>query len=174
MKSVRRVLAAVVAGLLLLAGCSNPGAGVAATVNGVDIAASRIENAVRAIGATPGQLAEPHAIVLTLAIRGEVAREIASEQGIQLTGAPRTTMLAGNANLARYADVPDAGDFVTDVVDSNLVTDRLGEDGFLAKLAAAQIQVNPRYGSWSVQAGAVNQAGGQLSQPWATPTAPAR
>lgn len=174
MKSVRWVLAAIVAGLLALAGCSNPGAGVAATVNGIDISPARIENAVRAIGATPGQLAEPHAIVLTWAIRGEVARRIAAEQGIQLTGAPRTEMLTGNADLARYADVPDAGDFVTDVIDTNLVVNRVGQDGFRAKVSAAQVQVNPRYGSWSVQAGAVNPAGGQLSQPWATPTAAVR
>ncbi len=174
MKSVRWVLAAIVAGLLVLSGCSIPSATVAATVNGVDIPGSRVESAVKAIGATPGQLAEPHAIVLTLAIRGEVARRTAAEQGIQLTGEPRTAMLSSNANLAQYAEVPDAAAFVTDVVDSSLVTNRIGEAAFLGKLADAQVQVNPRYGSWSVQAGAVNQAGGQLSQPWSTPSTPVR
>lgn len=173
MKSVRWVLAAIVAGLLMLSGCSNPGANVAATVNGVDIPGSQIEDAVRAIGTNPGQLAEPHAIVLTFAIRGEVARTVAAEQGVQLTGEPRTTTLNGNPSLAQFADNPATADFVTDVIDSNLVTNRIGEAAFLAKVAEADVRVNPRYGSWSVEAAAVNQVGGQLSQPWTPPSPPA-
>lgn len=170
MKNVRWVLAAIVAGLLMLSGCSNPGANVAATVNGVDIPGSQIENAVQAIGTSPGQLAEPHAIVLTFAIRGEVARTIAAEQSVQLTGEPRTTVLNSNPSLAQFAEVPDAGDFVTDVIDSNLVTNRIGEAAFLAKVAEADVRVNPRYGSWSVQSAAVDQTGGQLSKTWTSPT----
>ncbi len=170
MKSVRWVLATIVAGLLMLSGCSIPGANVAATVNGVDIPGSQIESAVAAIGSSPGQLAEPHAIVLTWAIRGEVARTIAAEQGIQLTGDPRTALMKTNPNLEKYAAVPGAADFVNDLVDATLVVDKVGEEAFVSKLSTTEVQVNPRFGSWSVQTATVDQTGGQLSQPWTVPS----
>ncbi len=173
MKSVRWLLAVIVAGLLVLSGCSNPGANVAATVNGVPIPVSRVEGPVKGIGETGGQLAEPHAIVLSYAIRGEIARAIAAEQGIQLTGEPRTTVLNANPNLAAFGDNPEVVDFVDDVVDSTLVIDRIGEAPFLARVSDASVQVNPRYGSWSVEAAAISQTGGQLSKPWAAPSTPA-
>ncbi|HMQ38406.1 MAG TPA: hypothetical protein PKE46_14500 [Micropruina sp.] len=173
MKSVRWVLAAIVAGLLVLSGCSNPGAGVAASVNGVSIPVSRIEEPVKAIGNSDGQLAEPHAIVLSYAIRGEIARSVAAEQNIPLTGEPRTTVLNANPNLAQYAENPQVAGFVDDVVDSTLVINRIGETAFVEQVSRASVQVNPRYGSWSIEAAAVAQAGGQLSKPWATPTPPA-
>ncbi|MFT4294045.1 MAG: hypothetical protein QM582_01375 [Micropruina sp.] len=173
MKSVRWVLVTVVAGLLVLVGCSNPGANVAASVNGVSIPVSRVEGPVKAIGETGGQLAEPHAIVLSYAIRGEIARAIATEQGIQLTGDARTTVLNANPNLAAFGDDPQVSGFVDDVVDSTLVINRVGETAFLARVAQASVQVNPRYGSWSVESAAIAQSGGQLSKPWATPSAPA-
>lgn len=173
MKSVRWVLAVVVAGLLVLSGCSKPGANVAASVNGVDIPGSRIENAVAAIGSSPGQLAEPHAIVLTWAIRGEVARTIATEQGIQLTGEPRTALMNTNPSLEQYAQLPNASDFVNDLVDATLVINKVGEPAFVAKVAGTDVQVNPRYGAWSAQTVTVDQTGGQLSQPWTAPSTPA-
>ncbi|MFT3970798.1 MAG: hypothetical protein QM695_11110 [Micropruina sp.] len=170
MKSVRWVLAAIVAGLLMVSGCSIPGANVAATVNGVDIPGSQIEGAVAAIGSSPGQLAEPHAIVLTWAIRGEVARTIAAEQNIQLTGEPRTTLMHSNPNLEQYAKTPGAADFVNDLIDATLVVNKVGEPAFVVKLAETQVQVNPRFGAWSAQTASVDQTGGQLSQPWTVPS----
>lgn len=166
MNSVRWVVAAIVAGLLVLSGCSNPGAGTAASVNGVTIPISRIEDPVRAIGSSDGQSAEPNAIVLSYAIRGALARELAAAQNIQLTGEPRTTMLASNPNLAQYAEDPKVASFVDDVVDSTLVINTVGEAAFLAKVTQSDVQVNPRFGAWVPAAASVDQAGGQLSVPW--------
>lgn len=173
MKSVRWVLTAIVAGLLALTGCSSPGASVAASVEGSTVPVTRIENTVKAIGNGDGQLAEPHAIVLTWAIRGEVARRIAAEQDIQLTGDPRTAILTGTPSLAAFTENPQVSGFVDDVVDSTLVINKVGEQAFLDRVDRANIEVNPRYGSWSDQSAAVDQAGGQLSRTWSAPSTPA-
>lgn len=175
MKRMRWWAITLVAALVALTGCTNPGGNVAATVNGVPIPVARVEGPVQAIGVDDGQLAEPNATVLSYAIRGEIARSIAAQQGIQLTGEPRTAVLAANTGLAAYADNPGATSFVTDVVDSTIVLNKVGEAAFLTAVQQSSIQVNPRFGSWSVESAAVNQSGGQLSQPWASPspTAPA-
>jgi hypothetical protein len=175
MKRMRWWTIAVVAVLVALTGCSTPGGNVAATVNGVPISVAQVEGPVQAIGVTDGQLAEPNATVLSYAIRGEIARTLAGQQNIQLTGAPRSAVLAANAGLAKYEQDAGAASFVTDVVDSTIVLNKIGESAFLAAVQQASVQVNPRFGSWSVESASVNQAGGQLSQPWATasPTPPA-
>lgn len=173
MKSMRVLLSGVVAGLvglLVLSGCSVPGGSVAATVNGVDIPVSRVEGPVTAIGGADGDLANAHAIVLSYAIRAEVSRTIAAQQGIALTGESRTAMLTANPNLTKYEGT-DAQSFVDDVIDSGLVLNKIGDTAFLAEMAKASVQVNPRYGSWSAESAAVSQDGGQLSQPWVTPSA---
>ncbi|MFT4217201.1 MAG: hypothetical protein QM619_08480 [Micropruina sp.] len=172
MKSVRWVLAAIVAGLLVLSGCSNPGANVAATVNGVAIPVDRVEGPAQVIGAG-GQVAEVNARVLSYAILGEIARGLASEQGIQLTGEPRTALLAQDQDLASLGDNPQASSLVDDFVDLNLVVGRVGQAAVLARVAATSVQVNPRYGSWSAESAGVVQSGGQLSLPWTKPSAPA-
>ena len=173
MKSVRWLVAVLAATLLALTGCSTPSASEAAIVNGQPITVAMVEDTVSAIGGTSteaGALADAHATVLSYAIRGEVARSIAAEQNIQLTGDPRTAVLSANPNLAKYADNPATSGFVTDVVDTTIVVNQVGEEAFLAKVAQADVRVNPRYGSWSVESAAVNTSGGQLSQPWTTPT----
>jgi len=173
MKSVRWLVAAVAAALLALSGCTTPSASSAALVNGQPISVAMVEDPVQAIGGTsgePGALADAHATVLSYAIRGQVARSIAAEQNIQLTGDPRTAVLSSNPNLAKYANDPNVGGFVTDVVDSTIVLNTIGQQAFLAKLAQTDVQVNPRFGSWSADSAAVSTSGGQLSQPWATPS----
>lgn len=172
MKMVRWLVAAMAA-LLVLAGCTTPSASDAAIVNGQPITVAMVQDPVQAIGGISteqGALADAYATVLSYAIRGEVARSIAAEQNIQLTGDPRTAVLTANANLAKYANDPNVGGFVTDVVDSTIVLNTVGQEAFLAKLAQTDIQVNPRYGSWSADSASVATSGGQLSQPWVTPT----
>lgn len=175
MKRMRWWLIAVGAVLVALTGCSTPGGNVAATVNGVPISVARVVGPVQAIGVTDGQLAEPNATVLSYAIRGEIARTLAAQQNIQLTGEPRSAVLTANSALAKYESNPAAASFVTDVVDSTIVLNKVGETAFVTAVQQASVQVNPRFGSWSVESASVNQAGGQLSQPWATasPTPPA-
>ncbi len=175
MKSVRWLAAVLAATLLVLAGCTAPSANVAATVNGVPISVPMVDGPVQAIGGTteePGALADAHATVLSYAIRGEVARGVAAQQNIALTGEPRSAVLAANPNLAKYANDPVVGSFITDVVDYTIVVNTISEAAFLAKVAEADVQVNPRYGAWSIQTAAVSTSGGQLSQPWVTPSPP--
>ena len=172
MKSVRWLVTAVLAGLLALTGCSTPGAGVAATVNGVSIPVARIEAPVKTLGSDDGDVAGAHATVLSYAIRAEVARVIAAQQNIQLTGDPRTAFLTANPNLAPYASDPTVSGFIDDVADTSIVTQKVGEQAFLDVMKTADVRVNPRYGSWSVDAAAVAESGGQLSEPWVTPSPP--
>jgi len=174
MRSVRWLLTALMAGLLALTGCTTPSASEAATVNGQPIPVSAVEGPVQAIGVPPGESADPNATVLTYAIRGEIARTIAAEQNIQLTGDPRTTALAAlDPALAKFADDPQAGILVNNLLDFNVVVGAVGEAAFLQKVSQTPVQVNPRFGSWSIESAAVSQSGGQLSEPWATPSAPA-
>ena len=48
-----------------------------------------------------------------------------------------------------------------------------GAEAFIARAQQIPVEVNPRYGAWALDTLAVNQAGGQLSQPWPSATAPA-
>ena len=176
MKSVRWLGAAIAAVLLVLAGCTTPSANTAATVNNQQIPVESVNATVQAIGGTTaeeGALADAHATVLSYAIRGQVARTIATEQNIQLKGDPRTAVLTATPGLAKYAENPTVAGFIDDVVDTTIVVNTIGQPAFLAKVAQADVQVNPRYGSWSVATAAVSPAGGQLSEPWVTPTPPA-
>ena len=174
MSSVRWLLTALVAALFVLTGCSTPSASEAATVNGVPIPVSAVEGPVQAVGVPSGESADPNATVLTYAIRGEIARTIAAEQGIQLTGDPRTAALAAlDPALAKYADDPQASSLVNNLLDFNVVVGAIGEAAYLQRVAQTPVEVNPRFGSWSIESAAVSLDGGQLSEPWATPSAPA-
>ncbi|MCB0890380.1 MAG: hypothetical protein KDB51_00695, partial [Propionibacteriaceae bacterium] len=82
MKRMRWVVAALVAGLLTLVGCSTPSGTVAATVNGTAITAKALDTTVTAVGREDAAIADLNTAVLTMAIRGELARIIAKEQAI--------------------------------------------------------------------------------------------
>lgn len=165
LRGMRWLLAALV-GVFALAGCSIPSAGAAAVVNGVTIPVASIEAPVEALGGGETQVAQPNAIVVTQAVRGVVARQIAAERGLQLTGEPRTRMLAANPGLTEFAGDPRVQGLIDDILDVNLVLTAVGEQEFMRVLGEATVKVNPRYGAWSQEAGAVAVAGGQLARPW--------
>lgn len=176
MKRVRWVLAAVVAGLLTLVGCSTPSGTVAATVNGTAITAKALDTTAAAVGRDDAAAGELNTAVLTMAIRGELARIIAKEQAIEITPQAQVDALAANTQISAYSkflDDPDAAPFARDAADLSLVLSKLGAEAFIARAQQIPVQVNPRYGAWALDTLSVNQSGGQLSQPWpsATPSA---
>lgn len=175
MKSVRWICAVVVAGVLALTGCSTPGSNVAGTVDGVSIPAARVNEAVDGLLQPGSQLnrSEASAAVLNYAIFGEVARRLADERGLLLTGDQRTALFTTNQNLeplARFLGDPRMKNFLDDVIDVTLVSKSMGQPAFLQRVAASRVQINPRFGSWSVQQASVVPDGGQLSQPWLPPS----
>lgn len=175
MKSVRWLVVAVAAVMLALTGCTTPSANIAATVNGVPIHVTDLDAQVKAVANTSAAVADLNAAVLTTDIRGIIARQLATENNIDLSPAVRSQALASPdyAQFAALANDPAAKPFVEALVDTNLVVAKIGAQAFLDRVAKTDVQVNPRYGSWSVQSAAVSQSGSQLSQPWATPTPPA-
>ena len=169
MKRMRWLLVAVVAGLLALSGCSTPGGNIAATVNGAPITVTQLDTTVAAV-------ARENAAVLTMSIRGAMARVIAAENGVEINGQGRIAALAANTQISGYAkflDDPQARSFAEDAADLSLVLNKVGADAFLARAKQIPVQLNPRYGSWSVDQLTVATSGGQLSQPWVNPSAPA-
>lgn len=176
MKRMRWLLTAVVVGLLALAGCSTPGGNIAATVNASPITVAHLDSTVAAVARDTAQRDELNAAVLTMSIRGAMARVIAAENGIEINGQGRIAALAANTQISGYAkflDDPQAKSFAEDAADLSLVLTKVGADAFLARAKQIPVQLNPRYGSWSVDQLSVAPTGGQLSQPWATPSAPA-
>lgn len=176
MKSVRWLITAVVAGLLALTGCSTPGANVAASVNGTAIPVASLDQQVAAIRNQTAPTSDINAAVLTVAIQAQVARTIAVENRIDLGPVTRAQALQSNAQLAQFAQLaanPAAQPFVDGLIDTNVVVTRIGGPAFLARVAQTNVQVNPRYGSWSVADASVTKDGGQLSEPWFAPGTPA-
>ncbi|MFT3860592.1 hypothetical protein [Micropruina sp.] len=176
MKRMRCWLAALVAGLLALAGCSTPAGTVAATVNGTVISSAQLDAVTTAVGRADAAKADLNEAVLTMAIRGELARVIAKEQAIEITRQGQVEALAANTQISAYAkflDDPDAASFAEDAADLSLVLTKVGAEAFVARAQQITVQVNPRYGAWSVDSLAVDQTAGQLSEPWVSPSAPA-
>lgn len=176
MKRMRWVVAALVAGLLTLVGCSTPSGTVAATVNGTAITAKALDTTVTAVGREDAAIADLNTAVLTMAIRGELARIIAKEQAIEITAQGQVEALAANTQISGYAkflDDPNAAPFARDAADLSLVLSKVGAEAFIARAQQIPVQVNPRYGAWALDTLSINQSGGQLSQPWpsATPSA---
>lgn len=176
MKRMRWLLTVVVAGLLALAGCTTPGGNVAATVNGVPISVAQLDTTVSAVASDTAPRDELNAAVLTMAVRGQMARVIAAEQGIEINGQGRIAAIAANTQISGYAkflDDPQARVFAEDAADLSLVLTKVGAEQFLARAKQIPVQLNPRYGSWSIDQLSVVSSGGQLSQPWVDPNAPA-
>jgi len=176
MKRMRWLLVAVVAGVLALSGCSTPGGNIAATVNGAPITVTQLDTTVAAVARESAERDQLNAAVLTMSIRGAMARVIAAENGVEINGQGRIAALAANTQISGYAkflDDPQARSFAEDAADLSLVLNKVGADAFLARAKQIPVQLNPRYGSWSVDQLTVATSGGQLSQPWVNPSAPA-
>ncbi|GAA1835949.1 SurA N-terminal domain-containing protein [Microlunatus capsulatus] len=165
---LRRAAAAalVLTATAALTGCSGASPSVVAYVGGEKITQTQLEQAVDGLSTTlqEGQTVSSEAVVNAM-IQGELAEQIAAEQGIALTDADREAVLA-QSELAPLTKVPEAREVVNDVADSQIVAQKLGADAFLAELAERDVTLNPRYGVLDpAQKTVVSGRTGSLSEP---------
>ncbi|GAB3922723.1 hypothetical protein GCM10011575_43650 [Microlunatus endophyticus] len=137
-------VAGVLSGAAVLGGCAQTGA-VAATVDGTRISTSDVDQTFA--GAQEVSLGSSQQVtkdqVLSIMIQATVADQVARQRGITITDADRDKQL----NPA-VLDIADAHDFAYDVADIQVVSGAIGESALAKAVAAADVRVNPRLGSW--------------------------
>ena len=168
----RRAAASVVA-VVALAGCSNASPSVVAYVGDTEVTQTEVERAVTGVRSTlaEGQTVSSEAVVNTM-IQGELAAQIAADRGLTITDAQRNALLA-QSELAPLVNVPEAKELVYDLADTELVSQQVGAEEYLAELKARKVTLNPRYGVLDPeQKILVTGRSGSLSEPAAPAPAP--
>lgn len=153
-------VAGVLSGAAVLGGCAQNGDTVA-SVDGTRITRSQLDTSMSGARqmSQPGQQPSSDQ-VLTIMIRGQIADRIAQQRGIPLSDAERAKQL----NPA-VLQVPDARELAYDLADTQIVVNAVGQNAFKKALAAADVSVNPRFGSWDPrQTFGVQGDTGSLSQ----------
>jgi len=169
---LRRAAAAAVA-LVALAGCSNASPSVVAYVGDSELTQTEVEQAVTGIRTAleEGQTVSSEAVVNTM-IQGELAAQIAADRGLTITDAQRNSVLA-QTELAPLVGVPEAKELVYDLADTELVSQQVGNEDYLAEVKARKVTLNPRYGVLDPeQKIVVTGRSGSLSEPAAPAPAP--
>lgn len=163
-------VAATVAALIGLAGCSGAEPGVAAYVDGTKITDTQVSAAVAGISATlaEGQQVSTPAVINAM-IHGAIAEQLAAANNIAISDTERETLLKGS-NLESLVTVPDARSVAYDVADQQIVSTKLGAEAYLAAVAQQDVTLNPRYGVLDpAQKLIVTDESGSLAKP-GTPT----
>lgn len=147
---VRRVVAVVAAGLLLLSGCAT-GAGTAATVEGQQISEAELHEATRQFNevaqqpVTPGQ-------VLEVLVQLPVLDEVGAQAGVDFTEQEyREAMIEAGLSDPH----PLAVDFLRGLNIQNTLP-QMGEEVPAEALAELDVELNPRYGSWDPETATVS------------------
>ena len=142
---LRRAAAAalVLTATAALTGCSGASPSVVAYVGGEKITQTQLEQAVDGLSTTlqEGQTVSSEAVVNAM-IQGELAEQIAAEQGIALTDADREAVLA-QSELAPLTKVPEAREVVNDVADSQIVAQKLGGRRLPGRAGGARRHAQP-------------------------------
>lgn len=160
-----RMKAKAAAGVLLvaglLAGCT-PGAGVAATVNGERITVAEVDDGM---GLAPFYAEPPApANVVASIIHARAVIASAAAAGIGVSEADAATFLdsIGAQDIKADGTYPDA---VLDLARMNLINQDLqfapGAEDVIEDvnnfIASADIEFNPRYGTWDIANGGLTQ-----------------
>ncbi len=163
-----RLRAALTALLLtatvLLGGCAQTAA-TTAVVNGVVIRESTVNDMARALVSSGayGTYAEARSAASSNLIVGTVARQVASQDGINLTSADIKSLSASNPTFATFLSTPLGEEFATDHVNASQVINQVSN--WQAEFAAVNVDLNPRYGTWEayITSGASTPASGSMS-----------
>jgi len=141
------VLALVVA--VLLGGCSQATPNTTAVVNGVVIHESSVDEVAEALGSTGAvsTFADARSSAASNLIAGQVARQVASKNGITLTPADINALSVSNPTFATFLTTPLGVQYATDHVDVTQARNQVSN--WQAELAAVNVQLNPRYGTWA-------------------------
>ena len=141
------VLALVVA--VLLGGCSQATPNTTAVVNGVVIHESSVDEVAEALVSTGAvsTFADARSSAASNLIAGQVARQVASKNGITLTPADINALSVSNPTFATFLTTPLGVQYATDHVDVTQARNQVSN--WQAELAAVNVQLNPRYGTWA-------------------------
>lgn len=169
-RAPRRGALAAVAGVLVLAGCSNASPGVVAYVGDSQITETQVKTTVAAVSSTvqEGQTVSTDAVI-TAMIQGELSSQIARDRNIAITDGQRETLLK-TSQLAPLLNVEDAKSIAYDVADQQIVADKLGPQAYLAEVEKRKVTLNPRYGVLDAKQKIILEGqSGSLSTPAAAP-----
>ena len=169
---LRRAAVSAVA-LVALVGCSNASPSVVAYVGDSELTQTEVDQAIAGIRSTlaDGQTVSSEAVLNTM-IQGELAAQIAADRSLTITDAQRESLVA-QSELAPLLKVPTARPVVYDLADSELVSQQVGAEDYLAELKARKVTLNPRYGVLDPdQKIVVTGRSGSLSEPAAPAPAP--
>jgi len=141
------VIALVVA--VLVGGCTQATPNTTAVVNGVVIHESTVDEVAEALVSTGAvsTFADARSSAASNLIAGEVARQLASKDGITLTPADINALSVTNPTFATFLTTPLGVQYATDHVDVTQVRNQVSN--WQAELAAVNVQLNPRYGTWA-------------------------
>jgi len=150
---VTRIRAAVTALALvvavLLGGCTQAAPNTTAVVNGVVIHESSVDEVAEALVSTGAvsTFADARSSASSTLIAGEVARQVARQNGITLTPADISALSVSNPTFAMFLTTPLGAQYATDHVDASQVINQ--DSNWRAEFAAVNVELNPRYGSWA-------------------------
>ncbi|HNV11503.1 MAG TPA: hypothetical protein PKN27_09250 [Propionibacteriaceae bacterium] len=161
---MKRSLATLSVAALLLAGCATGSPSTAAVVNGTPVAESQVSR--WAEGCAPAfqvSASAARASMVNASVQGALADSIAAEQGIAMTEADRVKGISSMSDVDALIADPDCAEAVKAVSSLLFVADKLGTEGFTAAVRAADVRVNPRYGTWDPSAVGLSGKSGSLS-----------
>ncbi len=158
----RALIALVIAGMLVLSGCSGQNPNYAATVDGAVIPVSEADALFTVL--EPYLQNPSPASAVSVLVTSRVGAQIAVRQGLEFTSDERE-MAAASVLPPDLAADPNAAGFATDYVTTALVSQQLGQEGFIQAAAEVDVVVNPRFGSWDPSQVAVVPGTGSLSSP---------
>lgn len=165
MKLMTRLMAGLVAAMLLLTGCTSGNPDLAATVKGVDIRETTLDK-VSASVATLLQ-ADPRqyrVLILEALIQGQVAQQVATQAGVEITDADLQGVFGTSSELSSFYADPDAREVAVAVAQRELVASKLGSAEFTALAQQVPVVLNPRYGTWSATTNSMLGNTGSLSK----------
>jgi hypothetical protein len=131
-----------------MGGCSQT-ADTTAVVNGVVIRESTVNDMAEALVSTGAvaTYAEARSSASSNLIVGEVARQVANQDGIVLTSPDISSLSVSNPTFATFLTTPLGVEYATDHVNGSQIINQVTT--WQAEFAAVKVDLNPRYGSWA-------------------------
>lgn len=152
----------VLTAALVVTGCSGFGSDTAVSVNGTDYSVAELQQATVELGEVTQQPGEPQQVVADLALL-PLLDQIFAGSPAEITDGEVRQLLAGNG-------VPEAADATIDAARSRQYQQALNDPAILQDpamadavaraqeitpedVAAVEVEVNPRYGTWDAANG---------------------
>jgi hypothetical protein len=156
---------------LFTVSCAKADPSVVAYVDGSKITQQQVDDAIDGVSSIlqEGQQVSQPAVVNAM-IHGVIAEHLAAANKITITDGERDALIK-NSNLAGLLNVPNGRPIAYDVADQQIVSTKLGSEGYLAAVAKQPVTLNPRFGVLDPnQKTIIADKSASLAQPMASPT----